>query len=141
MLGSVCSLISYTRSWVQRPGRRRGAGPSAQLGLWSEAIRRAMEFRRRVGEERFADVAFAALQADPVGAVAAAYDRLGLGLSEEAAKRMGAWSAENAKGSHGVHDYALDDFGLTASGVHDRFSFYTDRFDVPTGGADDRQTR
>ena len=37
-----------------------------------------MDFRARVGDDRFADLAFADLQVDPVGALAAAYERIGL---------------------------------------------------------------
>ena len=50
---------------------------------------------------------------------------------------MGAWSAENPQGSHGVHEYALEDFGITAGSVRDVFGFYTDHFAVDTTGLGD----
>ena len=40
-----------------------------QLAVWSEAIRRALAFRDRVGESGFADLTHPSLQTDPVGAV------------------------------------------------------------------------
>jgi hypothetical protein len=134
VLGSVCSLVAYTRSWVSDRDDSALLGPQ-QAALWSEALERAMAFRHRVGEERFADVAFASLNADPVGTVGDAYGRLGLELSDDAASRMAAWAAENPQGSHGVHEYALADFGLSADAVGDTFRSYTERFAVDPPGS------
>ena len=65
VMGSVCSLIEYTRSWVSdQVDRDIGAG---QTAIWAEALRRAMAFRDELGEERFADVGFAEFNRDPVG--------------------------------------------------------------------------
>jgi hypothetical protein len=127
VLGSVCSLVAYVRSWVSDRDDSAELG-SQQVDLWSESLRRAMDFRSRMGESRFADISFPTLNAHPVGTVTDAYGRLGLELSTEGARRMEAWSAENPQGSHGVHDYALEDFGLTTEVVGDRFRFYTDHF-------------
>jgi hypothetical protein len=133
VLGSVCSLVAYIRSWVSARDDSAGLG-AQQSDLWSEALRRAMAFREKVGEGRFADITFASLNADPVRSVGDAYGRLGLALSDEAARRMAAWSTENAQGAHGAHRYALEDFGTTADAVHRRFRFYTDAFGVDTTG-------
>jgi hypothetical protein len=132
VLGSVCSLISYVRSWVSDRDDNAELG-AEQVALWSEALRRAMAFRHQVGEHRFADISFSSLNADPVGTVTGAYDGFGLQLSHEGARTMGAWAGENAQGSQGVHAYALEDFGLTAAAVGDAFAFYTERFGVEGG--------
>jgi hypothetical protein len=131
VLGSVCSLIAYTRSWVSdRNDPDLGA---QQVALWAEALRRAMAFRRRVSESRFADVYFGDLNADPVGTVQRAYDRLGLVLGDDARRRMAAWADDNPRGAHGAHEYALEEFGLDGDDVRDEFRFYVEYFDVPTG--------
>jgi hypothetical protein len=127
VLGSVCSLIAYVRSWVSDRDDSAELG-AQQLAVWSEAVRRALDFRDRVGEDRFVDISFPDLNADPVDSVRRAYDHFGLEVSAEADRRMTAWSVENAKGSHGTHDYALGDVGLTTHAVDDAFRFYTDRF-------------
>lgn len=129
VLGSVCSLVSYTRSWVGDPGDPAELGVQ-QVELWSEAIRRAMAFRDRVGDERFADVAFEDLNADALSTVERAYGRIGLELSAEAGRRMQMWAAANARGSHGSHEFSLEDFGLHADEVHERFGEYMQHFDV-----------
>jgi len=129
VLGSVCSLISYTRSWVSDVADPLELG-AEQVELWSESLRRAMAFRDERGEELFADVFFDELNSDPVGTLGRAYGRIGLELSDEAAHNMGAWATENARGSHGTHEFALEEFGLEADAVREQFSFYTERFGV-----------
>ncbi len=132
VLGSVCSLIAYTRSWVSdRVDPDLGA---AQIELWDEALRRAMAFRRVVGEGRFADIHFGALNGDPVGTVQRAYEQLGLALGTEGSRRMADWATMNPRGGRGVHEYALEDFGVDPDAVRRRFSFYIDHVSIDAGG-------
>jgi hypothetical protein len=131
VLGSVCSLIAYTRSWVS--DRVDADLGKRQVELWAEALRRAMVLRRAVGEERFADIHFRDLNADPVGTVQRSYDQLGLTLGVEGSRHMAAWAAENPRGAHGAHEYALEDFGIDREAVRERFSFYVAHFDIGEG--------
>jgi hypothetical protein len=126
VLGSVCSLISYTRSWVS--DRVDADLGERQIELWSEALARAMAFRQATGEERFADIVFADLNADPVSAVERAYAHVGLSLSDDGRRRMSALADANPRGAHGVHEYALEDFRIDRQEVKQRFAFYIDRF-------------
>lgn len=96
VLGSVCSLIAYTRTWVSDRIHTDELGRE-QLSLRAEAVRRGMEFRSRIGEERFADVAFDSLQPDPVGAVETAYERLGIQLGE-GRKQVEEWARAHPPG-------------------------------------------
>ena len=41
---------------------------------------------------------------------------------------MADWRAANPPGAHGTHEFSLDEFGLSAAFVHERFGFYLDRF-------------
>lgn len=127
VLGSVCSLIRYTRSWVSD---RDDAGTlgAEQVALWREAMRRAMEVRDAVGEDRFADVFFDELDSDPVATVERAYRRLDLPFGEAGRSRVAAWAADHHRGDRGVHRYALEDFGLDGAEVRAAFSFYRRRF-------------
>jgi hypothetical protein len=130
VLGSVCSLISYTRSWVSDRDDDATMGVQ-QLDLWAEALRRAMAFRARVGEARFADVAFEQLQADPVTVIEQSYDTLGVDFGPSSRAAVGRWAAEHPPGAHGTHEFALSDFGLDAGAVRRRLASYLDRFSVP----------
>jgi hypothetical protein len=98
------------------------------LERWALAVERAMEFRARVGDDRFADVPFAALQADPLGAIAASYERIGIELSDDSRAAVAAWAAGHEPGSHGAHRYELADFGLDADAVRRRFARYIDAY-------------
>ena len=69
VLGSVCSLIHYTRSWSSDRDDSVELG-AEQLERWWVAVERAMEFRERTGDDRFVDVSFADLQTDPVQCLA-----------------------------------------------------------------------
>jgi hypothetical protein len=135
VLGSVCSLIAYTRSWVSDRDDSMDMGPQ-QAELWSESLRRAIAYRDRVGEERFADIAWTDLQSDPVSALGTAYQKLGLEFSAEAEQRMSEWRAANPPGAHGAHEFSLDEFGISADRVREQFGFYLDRFGVDRSGPD-----
>jgi sulfotransferase family protein len=126
VLGSVCSLIAYTRSWASERDDAEELGRD-QLVLWAEAISRALAFRDERGEGSFADIDHADLQSDPLAALAAAYDRLGLDFGAGRGP-VAAWAAAHPPGAHGVHEFALADFGLDADGVRERFGDYLDRF-------------
>ena len=130
VLGSVCSLIQLmyriASDWDDPAELGR-----QQVELWSEALRRAIAFREEAGEGRFADLPFSALLADPVGAVAGSYAKLGVPFTEEARARMKGWATEHRRGRHGEHRYSLADFGLRADEVRERFRFYLERFDIP----------
>jgi hypothetical protein len=129
VLGSVCSLIHYTRSWSSDRDDATELGPE-QTDQWAEAVCRAMDFRSRVGEARFADVAFEALQNDQVGALAAAYERIDLEFSEQSRAAVVHWAEHHEPGSHGSHTYALADFGIDADEVRDKFAPYIAAFDA-----------
>ncbi|HLH28412.1 MAG TPA: sulfotransferase [Acidimicrobiales bacterium] len=126
VLGSVCSLIAYTRSWVSDRDDAEELGRD-QLALWAEAVRRALDFRQRAGESLFADIPFEDLRTRPVEALAGAYERLGLELGDGRAA-VEAWARAHPPGAHGVHEFALYDFGLEAGEVRQRFDAYLERF-------------
>ena len=128
MLGSVCSLIAYTRSWVSDRDDADELGRE-QLDVWAEAIRRAMEFREPDRRGRGSPTSTStALQSDPVVAVAAAYERLGIEFGRRAEGPMEDWARAHPPHEHGVHEFALDEFGLDADQVRDRFAPYLERF-------------
>jgi hypothetical protein len=104
--------------------------PDARL-IWSTALRRAMAFRERVGEERFADLGHAGLQTDPLGALEQVYERLDLPMSDAARSAMRAWVSEHPGRARDTADYDLARFALDTGEVRETFGFYLDRFDIP----------
>lgn len=78
----------------------------------------------RYPDDRFADVGYPDLLADPVAAVRGVYDRFGWRFDEEQAGRVRAWLADRPQGAHGAHAYALEDFGLDPAEEAARFARY-----------------
>jgi hypothetical protein len=126
VMGSVCSLISYVRSWVSDVPPV-GIG-SEQTAIWTEALRRAMAFRDKIGESRFADVGFGSFNADPVGTVASCLERLDLHFTATSRTAVQEWASAHRPGQDGSHAFALDEFDLTPDGVRRAFGFYLERF-------------
>jgi hypothetical protein len=127
VLGSVCSLIHYTRSWASDRDDAAELG-TEQLDRWWLAVSRAMDFRARVGDERFADVSFADLQTDPLDALSVAYERIGVAFPEGSRLAVTEWAGEHEPGAHGTHRYELADFGLEEAQVRERFALYLETF-------------
>ncbi len=123
VLASVCSLIHYTRSWSSDRDDAAELG-AEELDRWALAVERAMEFRDRVGDDRFADVSFADLQTDPLGALDRALGRIGFDFPEGSRTAVAQWAGTHEPGSHGTHTYTLDEFGLDAGRILERFAPY-----------------
>jgi hypothetical protein len=88
---------------------------------------RYLDVRSRIGDDRFVDVRYRDLASDPLGTIAALYDRLGWDLSVEAESAMRTYLDENPAGRWGVHDYSLEQFGLEPRAISERFTEYLDR--------------
>jgi hypothetical protein len=129
VLGSVCSLIHYTRSWSSDRDDSVELG-AEELERWWIAVRRAMEVRERIGDERFADVSFAELQTDPVGALAGALERIGVPFGDESRASVLKWAGSHEPGAHGTHSYELSQFGLDPHQIQERFAPYYAAFGV-----------
>ena len=71
---------------------------------WSTGIARAMQFRAAGNDERFYDIDFRVMQADPIGEVRGLYRWLGQPVSEEFESSMQSWwtqaAAEREPSSH-----------------------------------------
>lgn len=99
--------------------------------LWRYSLERLIQFRDDGNEDRFFDVSFAAVQRDPMKAVAQLYAQLGDDLSDEAQRRMEDWWRESSKEHSGPHSYRAETFGLSPERIREQFGFYYDRFGVP----------
>ncbi|MGH3055377.1 MAG: sulfotransferase family protein, partial [Gaiellaceae bacterium] len=73
VLPSVCKLIAIIRAMCSEHVDLHALG-RAELALWSEAMRRAVAFRRRVGEPAFVDVFMDDLLERPLPTIAGVYD-------------------------------------------------------------------
>jgi hypothetical protein len=129
VMASVCSLIQYVRSWSSDRADAEELG-AEQVDSWVEGVRRAMDFRNRTGDDRFADVSFADLQTDPVHTLQTSYESLGLTFTDATLHRVTQWAQGHRPGSRGTHEYDLADYGLTPEGVRERFADYLAAYDA-----------
>jgi len=95
--------------------------------LLTEMIDRTGDARQRHGD-RFVDVDYRDLVADPLATTARLYDDLGMDLSAEAEQRMAAHVGEHRQHRFGRHEYELADFGLDADELNEPLSSYRETY-------------
>jgi hypothetical protein len=100
-------------------------------GSLYDKTRKIMEFRdRHAGQDdRFMDVRYQDLAADPVGTVRKIYERFGLSLSDEDEARMVAF-ADSERERDRSDRFDLEDFGVSPEEGYRRFADYSERFAV-----------
>jgi len=130
LCASVCSLIR-TLSSTFTAADHTAYITAHWTAMLEESIRRVDEFRAAHPEHPVVDMQYADLVTHPVETVAALYSALGLELDDEAAGAMAAYVESHPKGEFGVHGYDLAEFGLVGGELAERFSGYTERYQVP----------
>jgi hypothetical protein len=129
---SLCSLVATLDGLCYDPVDARNVGERTAT-LVGEFVRRAVDARRAIAPGRVFDLHYAALVADPLGAVRRIYAHFDLPFERELEARMETHLRRNPQHKHGVHRYSLADFGLEADPLRERFAAYCERFGVPTG--------
>jgi len=126
VLPSVCAVKHALMTPVTNQPDLLALGQH-EMALWSESLRRLIAFRDDGREDRFFDVDFSALQADPIGAVEELYREMGDELTPETRQRMLEWWESSAAERRSAR-VDLSVFGLDAAVVREQFAFYHDRF-------------
>lgn len=121
IIASVCSLNAQASAEWSTAFHGPTVG-QAQLELWARGAEMFLDDRRCYDSAQFCDVYYEDFVTDPIGTVESIYRHFGLPLSSAAPSAMTALHRESA--SRPGHRYALEDFGLTAEQVDDRFSGY-----------------
>jgi len=79
----------------------------------------------------FYDVLFTDFVQDQFAVVESIYDAFDLPMSDEGARAMQAFIADNPPGKHGVHAYHPEDYGIVPAEVRADFAEYVDHFGLP----------
>jgi hypothetical protein len=92
--------------------------------------------RRASGElpDRFIDIHFAKLMADPVEAIGEAYASMGRPFLPEHAEAIRCYLAEKPKDRHGKHRYSPEQWGLDPAEIRASTRRYTDHYGVTLEG-------
>jgi hypothetical protein len=124
---SFCSM-SYTLQTMQA----NEVDPVALGAHWSKRLAglmgRLLEARQRIGEDRFLDLRYEDLVADPLAAARTVYARIGRQMSPADEAAMTSWLAANGRDNRPSHHYSLDQFGLSAEQLKADFASYRARF-------------
>jgi hypothetical protein len=105
----------------------------AELGAhWSgrltKLMDRLLDARARIGEDRFVDLRYEELTADPLVAARKVYGRMGRDLAPADEAAMRDWLSTNGRDNRPSHQYSLEQFGLSADALKNGFKRYRERF-------------
>ena len=98
--------------------------------LLTEMIERNQTARDRLGDDRFIDVSYRDLVADPVATARRLYRDLGEELSPAADAAMTAHAAEHRQHRYGRHEYEMADFGLDRNELDESFADYRSLYEL-----------
>ena len=129
MTASNASLTATLRSAFSDEVDPFEVGPECSR-RWAEAISRALRSRDRgcAPAERFLDLYYDDLVADPTGAVRKVYAHFDLSFPEGLEQRIRGFHQRNPKDRFGTHRYSLEEFGMNREEEVRRFAAYRERF-------------
>ena len=128
---SSLSLMG-TLKWMRCEESDPAAGAESTAAGYATIYRRQIEQRARgeLPDDRFVDVRYADLLADPGGTVERIYAAFGWRFAPALRQAVVDYVARKPRGAHGVHRYSLEEMGLDPAVERKRFAFYCDHFGV-----------
>lgn len=126
VIPSFCSLVMHFMSLFVNHidlGVIRGA----ILKKVNEWTTKAVNYRRQ-HPERFCDLDYKDLRADPIGCMKAVYQRFDKPFTEEDAQAMQQTLNDQPQHKYGVHRYSLEQFGLTEDMIYEACEPYIKEF-------------
>ena len=124
IVASATSLISSVRSLysnhedVNRSGRE-------QCKMWSDCFDRFLKDRQQLDkEDQIIDLKFEDFVGDQMGTVKKIYQQFNWQLTEASKLNMENFLAANPKDKHGVHNYSLEQIGLTNEIINQAYKDY-----------------
>ncbi len=126
---SNASLTATLRSAFSNNVDPLEVGPECSR-RWADAINRALFFRDRncVPADRFLDLYYIDLIADPIGTVRKVYEHFDLPFPDEQEQKIARFVGRNPKDRFGKHRYSLENFGLDLEDENRRYAAYKERF-------------
>lgn len=128
---TIPSTVAIVRELRRLYGE--GAGDLARVGAWAlrefgGAMDRHLAWRRTLPAGAVLDLPYAEIRDDYESAVGKVYEFCGMPLTAQALDRMKTWAGDNEQHKHGLHQYSLDEAGLSETAVRHRFRDYIDAF-------------
>ena len=129
VIPSVCSLCWSSRSAINVGTDVRSFGRST-LELWERATRNMLKVRAERNPRQFFDLSFEHFVADAVAAIREIYEAFGIEYSDEADRAIRSFREANPRAKHGEHRYTVEEWGLDADEISQRFAEYAEAHDV-----------
>jgi hypothetical protein len=123
---SVCDLFAELHSRFT-DGIDYGWIGSSNVAEWTTGMRRVLSFRDAGADDRFFDIDFRAMHADPIGEIRRLYDWLGEPVGDEFEAAMREWWETSGEKEPNAHPDPAT-FGLDIDQVRPLFADYTARF-------------
>ncbi len=128
-VASFATMISYSSRLAAKQ-----VDPVRLGHYWADRIetflRRCVDQRDALAPERSLDVLFHEYMGNEVPTVETIYELAGVPFDDDSRDAIAKYQGDHPRGRFGRVRYDLDDFGLDASELRERFRFYTDRFPV-----------
>lgn len=122
IMASMCSLAQHTADGWSTTFTGEQIGSDA-METWSRGLERFNTARAKYDPHQFYDVDYREFIADPLGTVADIYAAFDIPLTDDARQAMKESHAKSQSGERAPsHKYSLDDYGLTAEEVKERFA-------------------
>lgn len=124
-------------SWYSMVASLTGGNTDANLGSaqaahWTQRLRRNlvdMIAAREGAEDRFVDVHYRSLLAEPLNHARRVFTAAGITPNARDEAAWQDWLGGNKRDNRPSHNYAVDDFGIAADDLRRDFAFYSERFD------------
>ena len=100
------------------------------MDFYATSLERGLATRDQLDPARFIDLWHDDFVRDGLRAIERIYDHFERALTTDTRTAMEATLARNPRHRHGAHEYSLENYGLTAGDVRERFTAYADRFDL-----------
>lgn len=97
---------------------------------FAHGMSHTMAVRQQCSDDRFLDLWFHDTVSQPLVEIHKIYDFLGMELTSEAQVEMEQWQDFNQRELRPSHDYTIEQYGFTESGLQSQFREYRDRFIV-----------
>jgi hypothetical protein len=130
---SVCDLFADVHSRFTDDIDHGWIG-EANIAEWTAGMLRVMEFRAAGHDDRFFDIHFRAMHADPITEIRKLYAWLGEPVSPEFEAGMAAWWAESGEKEPNVHPDPAT-FGISVAEIRPLFADYTARMTAWTSAS------
>jgi hypothetical protein len=125
-IASGCSMTAALMTTLERLDKK-WLGPVV-MEFYARSLDRGLAAREKMDPRRVVDVSHDEFVNDAVGVAKRIYAHFGLPLRPAALAAFEAHAAANPRAKHGKHEYELEEFGLSAERVRERFQGYRGRF-------------